>query len=265
MKFVKLFSMRVATVTVALRCAILIIGIVLTACGGTQKKPSGLADAAPELIPTKQYLPVRQYDKEGNVVPFERRPNPYASLRSKVDREAIVYYIDARKAFNSAHFTKAESLLKKVIAEDDDLAGPWVMRGNIAENQKKYDDAIKHYQKAIATNKLNINAYLPLARLQRVRGDFIQAQNTYADALKIWPHFPEAHLNLAILYDIYLNDPLQAQQHMEAYLFLKQGDDAKAVAWLKEIQARTGVANNLYIGSSSASQNRETKGEKPDA
>ena len=88
--------------------------------------------------------------------------------------------------------------------------------------------------------------------------------STYAEALSVWEDFPEAHLNLAVLYDIYLNDPLQAQQHMEAYQFLTEEKDAKTAEWLQEIQSRTGIAPNLYIGPSNTSQNDEVEGERSD-
>ena len=76
------------------------------------------------------------------------------------------------------------------------------------------------YEEAIRINKDNVNAYLRLALAQRELGEFILAQNTYSEALAIWPDFPEAHLNLSILYDLYLNHPIRAQEHMEAYQFL---------------------------------------------
>ena len=90
----------------------------------------------------------------------------------------------------------------------------------IAEKQKKHAEAIGHYKKAISVNRNNVNAYIALAIVQRSRGLFSGAHQTYLAALGIWKDFPEAHLNLAILYDLYLNQAEAAQQHYEAYDFL---------------------------------------------
>ena len=76
-------------------------------------------------------------------------------------------------------------------------------------------------------------------------GEFNVAQNTLALALQIWPDFPEAHLNLSILYDLYLNDPKSAQQHMEAYVFLNGNKNAQSEQWLAEIQGRTGITTSF--------------------
>ena len=105
--------------------------------------------------------------------------------------------------------------------------------------------AITHYQKALEINRSNMNAWLRLAHALRVQGEFLKAQNVYAHALAEWKDCPEAHLNLAVLYDVYLNLPLRAQKHMEAYMFLTGGEDKKVTNWLMEIQKRTGVAQAL--------------------
>ncbi len=57
----------------------------------------------------------------------------------------------------------------------------------------------------------------------------------------MWPDFAEAHRNLAILYDLYMNQPDQAQKHYEAYLFLARKPDSRAEIWLAEVRQRTGI------------------------
>ena len=239
----------------------------LTGCGGapTKEATDKTVEVKPSLNSTKQYLPVRQYDKDGNELPFVATPNPYTEMTGRVEKDAVTGFIAARKALKSEAYDEADRVLQQVVTADKSLAGPWVMRGFIAEQNKDVEGAIGHYRQAIAVNKLNVNAYIPLARLLREQGKFLDAQNIYAQALAVWKDFPEAHLNLAILYDIYLNDPLQAQQHMEAYQFLSGGKDAKVSAWLTEIQSRTGIEPNLYIGPSSTSQITKREDDKSDS
>lgn len=243
------------------------LGLFLSACGLTPTKDQAPSEASATLTlqPTKQYLPMRRYDNDGAVVPFEATPNPYLNIKGRIDKEAVVKFIEARRAYKSKNFDKAEPLLTAITEIDEHLSGPWVLLGRIAVEREQHDRAIEHFRQAIAINPLNVNAYLPLAKRQREAGDFVRAQNTYAKALAVWRDFPEAHLNLAILYDIYLNDPLQAQQHMEAYQFLTPERDEQVAQWLKEIQARTGIEPNLYIGSSSTSQIDDEIGDKTDS
>jgi len=217
---------------------------------------------APSLAPTRNFLPVRQYDKDGALAAFVAAPNPYLALKGKINKQAVMNFIAARRAIKSHDLTKAEQLLKGITRYETAVSGPWVLLGDIAKTKKEIDSAVAHYQKAIAVNPDNVNAYLPLALLLREQGQFIAAQNIYAQALAVWKDFPEAHLNLGVLYDLYLNDPLQAQQHMEAYQFLTDSKDEQVSNWLKEVESRTGIQPNLYIDSSITSQNREANRDK---
>lgn len=247
----------------ALPVCLLAMVLLLSSCGGSGATKQSAQDKIenPEIRATKQYLPVRQYDKEGNVLPFVRQPNPYEESKTRIDKDVIEDFIAARKAYKNQRYQQTKTLLERIVKTDKSLAGPWVMMGHIALAEKDISAAETHFKKAINVNKLNVNAYIPLAKIYRQKGDFIRAQNIYEEALAVWKDFPEAHLNLGILYDIYLNDPLQAQQHMEAYQFLTGYEDSTVKEWLEEVRSRTGIEANLYIGPPSSSQIDKTGGE----
>jgi len=207
-----------------------------------------------DLLETSQYLPVPEFDKTGLMEPYERTENPYLAKKGRIDKESVQVYIEARRAFKGKQLEQADLMLTTLTEKDKSLSGPWVMKGDIALEQGKLDAALKHYVEAVKINKDNINAYLRLAHVQRIQGDFILAQNTYAKALSIWPDCPEAHLNLAVLYDVYMNHPLRAQKHMEAYQFLTDGENEKVAAWLDELQKRSGVALTIGILKSTSAE-----------
>ena len=130
-----------------------------------------------------------------------------------------------------------------------------MLLGNIAVEEKQLKLAQDHYKQALKITPGNINAYIALARAQRLMGEFDVAQNTLAQVLSIWKDCPEAHLNLGVLYDLYLNQPTKAQQHIEAYLFLNQYKDQKAIAWFNEIQSRTGIEKSFIDAKQKAKLN----------
>ena len=101
------------------------------------------------------------------------------------------------------------------------------------------------YRAALIINPDNINAAIGLAKVQRQQGHYLDAQNSYANALSRWPDFPEAHANLAVLYDLYLNNAELAQQHMEAYLFLNGYRDKQVLQWFEELKQRTGITGSI--------------------
>jgi lipopolysaccharide biosynthesis regulator YciM len=215
--------------------------------GGGTKKVASKTKAEITLSSTSEFIPVPKVDSAGVAIPYVPTENPYTLQKGKVKKESIAKYIDATRAFKQKQYEQAEKLSQELTTEDKSLSGPWILIGDIATEQKNYDKAIASYEKAIVQNSKNINAYLRLAKTRRLKGQFLEAQNTYAKSLALWRDCPEAHLNLAILYDIYLNHPLRAQKHMEAYQYLTGGEDKTVEKWLVEIQKRTGVPASLII------------------
>jgi len=235
-------------------CQILIIGILLSLLGcasnSVQKesKVSVKKDVAKILVDTTSYIPLRIVDeKTGQLLPYQMALNPYLKKSGRIEASLVTEFILARRAYQNKSYTKAKSILEGLTKQDHILSGPWVMLGDIAQKDKNLKQAVENYARAIEINQNNVNAYIRLAKVQRQLGDFIGAQNTYNGALVIWKDFPEAHLNLAILYDIYLNKQIKSQRHLEAYLFLVDGRDKKQTLWLKELQQRTGKEIQLKV------------------
>ncbi len=199
------------------------------------------------LSSTLEFVPAPKVDSAGLVIPYVPTENPYLLQKGKIKKESIAKYIEASRATKHKQYDQAEVLLKELTVEDKNLSGPWVLLGDIATEQNDYAKAILNYQKALELNDKNINAYLRLAKAQRMKGEFLKAQNTYAKLLGLWRDCPEAHLNLAVLYDVFLNHPLRAQKHMEAYQYLTGGEDKNVAQWLVEIQQRTGVPPGLVV------------------
>ena len=78
-----------------------------------------------------------------------------------------------------------------------------------------------------------------LLGLQKRRaGQFADARSAYERALALDPNFADAERNLAILQDLYLDNPTAALPHYERYQLLTQGADTQVTAWLAELKAR---------------------------
>lgn len=224
--------------------------VIATGCAtGTGHKPQSQAaqQEASTMVSTLEYLPVPKVDAAGVSLPYVARENPYLTQRGRINKESVVKFIEAKRALTAKQHARAEMLLQEIVVEDKNLSGPWVSLGDIAAEQGDHAKAITLYQEAITRNSRNLNALLRMALAQRMEGNFLSAQNTYAKALALWPDCPEAHLNLAVLYDIYLNHPLRAQKHMEAYQFLTNGENKEVEKWLAEIQRRTGIPASLVV------------------
>ena len=190
-------------------------------------------------------LPRQAYDSAGVKVRYVPQPNPYTTDSGDVPQEARRLFLVADTALREGDLRGARKKLQYLTEKFPELSGPWLKLGVIAEKKEQYGDAIEHYQKAISVNRNNVNAYIALGLLQRRQGYFADAQSAYLDALQVWRDCPEAHLNLAILYDLYVNQPEEAQKHYEAYYFLTGQKDEKVHKWLVEVRQRTGIERSF--------------------
>lgn len=227
----------------------IVFGLVLVTAGCASKHQLPAVGEKVALKQTSQYVPKKTLEN-GVELPYKAVENPYLSTRSKVNKGSVLLFIEAKKAKRKDKLSVAKQKLTVITKNDDSLSGPWAMLGDIAIDEKDYKTAESHYQKAIVINNQNVNAYTALAKAQRLLGEFHVAQNTLTAALELWPDFPEAHLNLGILYDVYLNRPKLAQMHIEAYLYLTEYKNKQAVAWFDEIKSRTGIKTSFILDES---------------
>jgi tetratricopeptide (TPR) repeat protein len=230
----------------------LLLPIVCAALVGacTSSDPRETASEQPaavrnELVDTSRYLPVRKQDENGLSIPYRAAPNPYEELATKIDRQAVQDFIEARRAFSDYDFKSALELLTRLQEQHSELSGPFVLHGDVEMARADLPAAEQKYQQAVEINPLNFNAWVRLAKVQRMQGEFHRAQKTYAQALDRWPDGAELHWNLGVLYDLYLNMPERAQAHMEAYQLLSGDNSGETAAWLEEIRQRTGMQTAL--------------------
>lgn len=169
-------------------------------------------------------------------------PNPYLQNKPSVSRQAQQNFTDATRAMRNKQWAQAESLLQKVISENNKFSGAYLNLGLVYRAQKEDKRAEQAFNDAIAANHTNLDAYNQLAILQREAGNFSGAEANYKKALSLWPFHPESHKNIAILYDLYMGKSAEALPHYEAYLQLLGGEDKQATSWIADLQRRLGIA-----------------------
>lgn len=198
----------------------------------SKKTNAGSDDAAPTIaVAGASILPA------GPVT-----PNPYLQNRPSVSRQVQQNFTDATRAMRNKQWAQAESLLQKVLAENNKLSGAYLNLGLVYHAQKENKRAEQAFNDAITANHTNLDAYNQLAILQREAGNFSGAENNYKKALSLWPFHAESHKNIAILYDLYMGKSAEALPHYEAYLQLLGGEDKQAISWIADLQRRLGIA-----------------------
>jgi tetratricopeptide (TPR) repeat protein len=87
-------------------------------------------------------------------------------------------------------------------------------------------------ESAMAGNELGIAL--------RKLGKFEEAEAAYQHAIASQPDYAPAHLNLGVLYDLYLAEPQKALDQYEAYLAIV-GENKQVAGWMVELRKRVGA------------------------
>lgn len=257
---------------VSVKSAAPLVLVLLAGCAGVMPiRESAPEPAEPRSQPVQRatagetgagerYLPAQAYNELGEAIPYTAAPNPYLDQPALVDEAARVSFLKARALLEQGELRQARRVFREMTRVYPELSGPWLQLAAIAEQREQPEQARKAYQKAVEVNPANVNAYLSHALFERHQGEFEQSRSVYLAALSVWRDFPEAHLNLGILYDLYMNRPEQAQPHYEAYDFLTGGTDPKVADWMIEIRRRTGIETS-FIDNPPPAPDPETEAE----
>ena len=81
-------------------------------------------------------------------------------------------------------------------------------------------------------------AYNHLGILQRRKGQFEEALMAYQRAIEIDVKYARAHLNLGILFDLYLQDLEKALAQYRVYQTLTDEQDKQVAGWIVDIERR---------------------------
>lgn len=172
--------------------------------------------------------------------------NPYLTVpEPAVSASARAEFKRARKQMSQQRWGDARHTLQALVAESPDLSGPWLNLGIVWLHREKPGQARAAFERALAANSLNVDAYNQLAALERRTGNFAKADSLYTQALSVWPHSADTHCNQGILYDLYLGRWPDALAHYEACRYLREQQtgviDNTVNGWIIDLQRRIAV------------------------
>lgn len=152
------------------------------------------------------------------------------------------YHSEAIAAAKEGNTGRAIELLKVVIQENPNYAVAYTDLGLQYLQLNKLDEAESAFEKSISLDSGDFVAYNHRGVILRRKGDFSAAKNMYQLALKNNPGYANAHLNIAVLYDIYLYDLDNAMSHYKKYQSLTDSSDELVGKWIIDLERR--IASN---------------------
>lgn len=139
-------------------------------------------------------------------------------------------------ALNSFDDTAARQIFQQFIDKYPTMSGAYVNLALIAYRQDDFPKAVELVNQTLDLNPSQAEAYHLRAQLQINNGNINDAREDYLKALQIKPNYGNAHYNLALLYDIYLQDIQQASIHYEIYLSLPGQKDEATKDWVNHLK-----------------------------
>ncbi|MFT4939589.1 MAG: tetratricopeptide (TPR) repeat protein [Paraglaciecola sp.] len=169
--------------------------------------------------------------------------NQYLMTKVDVPSEIRARFIQALALKQQKEYEPAKEMFLSITQSQPSLSGPWLQLAEISQLQAldsgaedAQNEHIKTYlQQAINVNPANYFAHNRLGGLLRTEGDFAQAKNHYQLALKSWPGFAPAYLNLAILDDLYIGDKNQALEKYLLYQALVDKPERQVKGWIADL------------------------------
>jgi tetratricopeptide (TPR) repeat protein len=169
---------------------------------------------------------------------------PGGSAAPKADEpipdRAAQQYRQALDMVRSGRDADAELELKQLSVAYPQFAGPPLNLGLLYLKQSKLGDAETALKTAVKINPANVQAGNELGIVERRLGKFAEAEAAYQAALAVDPNYAPAHLNLGVLYDLYLAEPQKALDEFERYVELA-GSNKQVAGWIAELRKRVGA------------------------
>lgn len=144
-------------------------------------------------------------------------------------------------ALNNNEDEKARKIFNDFIEDKPELAGPYTNLALIHFKKKEYDQALELVNKALGRNPKQAQAYQLRAQIFVNKGKIHDAKADYVKAIELKPDYINAQYNLALLYDIYLQEIELAIKHYEVYLSLLSKPDEATQEWINHLK---GSVNN---------------------
>ncbi|NIP73589.1 MAG: tetratricopeptide repeat protein [Gammaproteobacteria bacterium] len=132
----------------------------------------------------------------------------------------------------------AERLLVGIGRRHPELPAPHLNLAILRQRQGRHAAALEAVEASLAADPDSATAHNLRGVSLRALGRFEEAEAAYREALRLRPDYANAHFNMGVLYEIYLQDYQQALLHYRRFQELLAEPDPKVALWIQDLQRR---------------------------
>ncbi len=220
--------------TLRLLALTLMLGV-LSACSTLTKDGEELTKQTPPTESNETGTELADSNPANSLLAFAGK-DPMADIQ--INAEIKKFYSQVSQLSNDKKFSQALALLDKLKVQYPQLSGPDYQKARIYLEQQKLDDALLAIDLSLKNNPRNYYSLNLKGVVLRELGKFEEAKQVYLKAIEIYPPYPNSHLNLGVLADIYLRDSALALIKYQQYQALTGEQDKQVKNWIIEIERR---------------------------
>lgn len=167
---------------------------------------------------------------------------PTNAATTEIPPAAQATFASAVAAQRSQQWSEAEQQFMQLAEKYPQLSGPQLNLALLYAQTQKNEQAETHFKRALQINPANLAIYDQYGIWLRGQARFQDAEAMYQQALTRDANRADSHLNLAILYDLYMGKLPQALEHYQRYLELTSDEKSPVHGWVAELQRRMKAA-----------------------
>jgi len=145
-------------------------------------------------------------------------------------------YRDGITALYNNDLSKAQRIFTEFVRNKPQLAGAYSNLALVYFKNKEFDKSLKQLNKALELNPKQAQAYNLRAQLYVEDGKIHEAKADYLKAIEYKPKYTNAQYNLALLYDVYLQEINLAIKHYKIYMSLIKEPDEATKEWIRHLE-----------------------------
>ncbi len=161
-----------------------------------------------------------------------------ASAGAEIPAAAQSLFDSAVAAQREQNWDQAEQQLKQLVEKYPQLSGPYLNLALLYAQTKRPQLAEAEFKRAITVNPGNFAAHNQYGVWLREQSRFTEAETIYLQVIEQAPDYADSHLNLGILYDLYMGKLPQALAEYQRYIELTGDEKGPVRAWVADLQRR---------------------------